>query len=80
MVSVIDETLVFGDVQSDALRQIQTSKGKAFKSALMADHHLGYSVPIGGVLAYENAVSPSGVGTMRHWRSSSRTLETSRSL
>jgi tRNA-splicing ligase RtcB len=30
--------------------------------ALMADHHLGYSVPIGGVLAYKNHISPSGVG------------------
>ena len=30
--------------------------------ALMADHHVGYAVPIGGVLAYENKVSPSGVG------------------
>ena len=28
----------------------------------MADHHLGYAVPIGGVVAYENQVSPSGVG------------------
>jgi tRNA-splicing ligase RtcB len=28
----------------------------------MADHHLGYSMPIGGVVAYENAISPSGVG------------------
>jgi tRNA-splicing ligase RtcB len=28
----------------------------------MADHHLGYSVPIGGVLAYKDKVSPSGVG------------------
>ncbi len=29
---------------------------------MMADHHKGYSVPIGGVVAYEDAVSPSGVG------------------
>ena len=28
----------------------------------MADHHLGYAVPIGGVLAYDGKVSPSGVG------------------
>ncbi len=31
-------------------------------TALMADHHLGYSVPIGGVIAYEGHVSPSAVG------------------
>jgi tRNA-splicing ligase RtcB len=28
----------------------------------MADHHKGYAVPIGGVVAYENSISPSGVG------------------
>ena len=28
----------------------------------MADHHVGYAVPIGGVVAYERKVSPSGVG------------------
>jgi tRNA-splicing ligase RtcB len=30
--------------------------------ALCADGHLGYNVPIGGVIAYKNAVSPDGVG------------------
>lgn len=30
--------------------------------AMMADHHLGYAVPIGGVIAYDGCVSPSGVG------------------
>lgn len=31
--------------------------------ALCADHHLGYSMPIGGVVAYDkNHISPSGVG------------------
>jgi len=28
----------------------------------MADHHKGYAVPIGGVVAYRGKVSPSGVG------------------
>ena len=28
----------------------------------MADGHLGYAVPIGGVVAYKDAISPSGVG------------------
>jgi tRNA-splicing ligase RtcB len=28
----------------------------------MADHHKGYAVPIGGVIAYEDAISPAGVG------------------
>jgi tRNA-splicing ligase RtcB len=30
--------------------------------ALMADNHLGYAVPIGGVIAYRDAITPSGVG------------------
>lgn len=34
----------------------------AYKGALMADHHLGYAVPVGGVVAYQGQVSPSGVG------------------
>ncbi len=34
----------------------------AVAGALMADHHLGYSMPIGGVVAYEDAISPTGVG------------------
>jgi tRNA-splicing ligase RtcB len=34
----------------------------ARKAALMPDAHLGYGLPIGGVLALENAVIPYGVG------------------
>ncbi len=48
----------------DAVRQIQRcarDEGVA-GAALMADHHKGYSMPIGGVVAYYNKVSPSGVG------------------
>ncbi|MFB5676323.1 RtcB family protein [Paenibacillus terreus] len=32
------------------------------QALLMADHHKGYSQPIGGVVAYEGQISPSGVG------------------
>lgn len=35
---------------------------KADRGALMADGHLGYIMPIGGVAAYDNRVSPCGVG------------------
>lgn len=34
----------------------------AKKAALMPDSHLGYALPIGGVIALDNAVSPSFVG------------------
>jgi tRNA-splicing ligase RtcB len=58
-------TAVFGDpVDEKALDQIKTvlEDDRAVSGALMADHHLGYSMPIGGVVAYDNAISPSGVG------------------
>jgi tRNA-splicing ligase RtcB (3'-phosphate/5'-hydroxy nucleic acid ligase) len=50
------------DVQ--AVSQIATVAGHGWvtEAALMADNHLGYSMPIGGVAAYRDMVSPSGVG------------------
>jgi len=55
---------VFGDPDEGALRQIETclADDRAVAGALMADNHLGYSMPIGGVVAYKGAISPSGVG------------------
>ncbi|MNO79639.1 RNA-splicing ligase RtcB [compost metagenome] len=32
------------------------------QTLLMADHHKGYSQPIGGVVVYDGQISPSGVG------------------
>lgn len=59
----IDGIPVFGDpVDKGALRQIRKAKENAAYVALMADHHLGYGVPIGGVVAYRDAISPTGVG------------------
>lgn len=54
--------LIFGTPLENAVLQMQTCLRTADGGALMADHHLGYSVPIGGVLAYKNMISPSGVG------------------
>jgi tRNA-splicing ligase RtcB (3'-phosphate/5'-hydroxy nucleic acid ligase) len=47
-----------------AVRQISTvaHHGWVAGAALMADNHVGYSMPIGGVAAYREMVSPSGVG------------------
>lgn len=56
---------VFGDpVDEKALAQIKVvlEDNRAVAGALMADHHRGYSMPIGGVVAYQDAISPSGVG------------------
>ena len=55
---------VFGDVDQRALEQLErcAEAGDAVRAALCADHHVGYSQPIGGVIAYKDYVSPSGVG------------------
>jgi len=53
---------VWGDHEEKTLNQIQTCAATADRAALMADGHLGYAVPIGGVVAYKDAISPSGVG------------------
>ncbi|MCH8273767.1 MAG: RtcB family protein [Armatimonadetes bacterium] len=59
----IGSIAVWGDpVDEGAIKQIQNCARNAARAALMADHHLGYAVPIGGVIAYEDKVSPSGVG------------------
>jgi tRNA-splicing ligase RtcB (3'-phosphate/5'-hydroxy nucleic acid ligase) len=52
------------EADAKALEQLETClrDERAVDGALMADHHLGYSMPIGGVVAYDNAISPSGVG------------------
>ncbi|HTH65586.1 MAG TPA: RtcB family protein [Gemmatimonadales bacterium] len=53
---------VFGT--HDEMTQVQLAKvaERARKVALMADGHVGYVMPIGGVAAYDNAVSVVGVG------------------
>jgi len=58
----IDEIPVWGAPDPGAVSQIKTCARTADKVALMADHHKGYAVPIGGVVAYKDAISPSGVG------------------
>jgi tRNA-splicing ligase RtcB len=60
---MIDNIPIYGTVIDEgALAQIKTCARTAAHVALMADHHKGYAVPIGGVVAYEDAISPSGVG------------------
>jgi len=60
---MIDNIPVYGTaVDEGAMKQIRNCARTASHVALMADHHKGYAVPIGGVVAYEDAISPSGVG------------------
>lgn len=59
---LIDGIPVWGEHDTGTLEQIERCAKTAYHAALMADGHLGYSIPIGGVVAYENAISPNGVG------------------
>src|SRR5918911_3815778 len=54
----------FGEVDRRSLEQLERcmQAGDAEFGVLCADHHPGYSQPIGGGIAYEGFVSPSGVG------------------
>lgn len=59
---IIDNIPVWGEPLQNAVDQMKNCMKTAHRGALMADHHLGYAVPIGGVVAYRDAISPSGVG------------------
>lgn len=59
---LIDGIPVWGEADPGALVQIKVCAKTADKVALMADNHKGYAVPIGGVVAYRDHISPSGVG------------------
>lgn len=55
---------VWGEHDEGTIRQLMVCarEGDAAAAALMADGHRGYSQPVGGVVAYEKYLSPSGVG------------------
>ena len=55
-------TVVFGEHQDNTLAQMADVAERAERTALMADGHLGYTMPIGGVAGYRDQVSVSGVG------------------
>ncbi|MBF0384584.1 MAG: RtcB family protein, partial [Candidatus Omnitrophica bacterium] len=59
---LINNIPVWGEPIKEALDQLSNCAKKAEKCALMADHHQGYSVPIGGIVSYRDKVSPSAVG------------------
>src|SRR5947199_587953 len=54
----------FGNVDERSLNELERCReaGDAEYGVLCADHHPGSSQPIGGAVAYEGYVSPSGVG------------------
>jgi len=53
---------VFGAHDEKTLAQLADVASRAERAALMADGHVGYVMPIGGVAAYRNQVSVVGVG------------------
>lgn len=61
---LIDGIVVFGAHDAatiDQMRRVRQT-GPVAGTVLCADGHKGYSQPIGGVVAYREAISPSGVG------------------
>jgi tRNA-splicing ligase RtcB len=55
----------FGDVDLASRQQLERclgAAGETSRGVLCADHHKGYSMPIGGVLASARVVMPAGVG------------------
>lgn len=58
------ERLSFGAMDLDVHEQMTNTVEKtgASRSVLCADNHLGYSMPIGGVIAIKNRISPNCVG------------------
>lgn len=55
---------IAGTIDPGAIQQLErcAQAGDAPAAAICADGHLGYSQPIGGVVAYRDKISPSGVG------------------
>lgn len=57
--------IAFGDVDPASRRQIERCldvAGAFSRGVLCADHHKGYSMPIGGVVASPAVIMPAGVG------------------
>jgi tRNA-splicing ligase RtcB len=55
-------TAIFGTHDPQTIDQLRDVASRAEHAALMADGHVGYVMPIGGVAAYRNQVSVVGVG------------------
>ena len=61
----VKEDVVFGPPDERSLGQLRRCReasGEQAPGVLCADHHLGYSMPIGGVLAFKTKIMPAGVG------------------
>ena len=57
-----EQITIFGEHDAKTIAQFQDVAARAERAALMADGHVGYVMPIGGVAAYQEQVSVVGVG------------------
>jgi len=62
MIPAEKKIAVFGEHDARTLAQLEDVASRAERAALMADGHVGYVMPIGGVAAYRDKVSVVGVG------------------
>lgn len=58
----MNEFNIFGQHDGKTISDFHNVRKNAYDAALMADGHVGYVMPIGGVAAYEGKTSPIGVG------------------
>jgi tRNA-splicing ligase RtcB len=60
----VTDVRIFGDHDEKTIAQLErcVTAEEGARGVLCADGHLGYSQPIGGVVAYREHVSPSGAG------------------
>jgi tRNA-splicing ligase RtcB len=61
----VHRLVTFGEVEPASLGQLERcleASGTGSRGVLCADHHKGYSMPIGGVVASDRVVMPAGVG------------------
>lgn len=58
------QPVIFGNHEDATVKQLKTCMrtGNVVGAVLCADGHFGYSQPVGGVIAYDGQISPSGVG------------------
>ena len=61
---IVGGIAIWGQHDAGTLAQIQrcADDERVVGAAICADGHKGYAIPIGGVIAYQDAVSPNGVG------------------
>src|SRR5438874_11313359 len=60
---VSERTKIFGEHDAATIKQIETCVAAGGERAVLcADGHKGYAQPVGGVVAYKDKISLSGVG------------------